>query len=564
MPRLIVGKNDLQTVNPILSQEWHPTKNEHLRPDDIAQFANKKVWWRGACGHEWEALVSKRSMGQNCPYCNHQRVLPGFNDLQSQYPNIAKEWNYSKNPSLLPKFITPRSNKKVWWMDNLGHEWEATPDKRTSRNQKCPFCSGVQYLEGFNGLEITHPHLAKEWSPKNSLHYNDPAIRSVSVILWVGDCGHEWEEKLTNRKSGARCPVCFKRIPKHVAGSFVYEYPELLKEWDHDKNQNIFPDKITSGSPKKVWWLGLCNHSWYAAISKRVSGTGCPFCSGHKVKQGFNDLATKNTKLADEWHPYLNLGLQVTELSANSHKKVWWLGDCGHEWEATINHRNNGSGCSICSGKKILIGFNDLASRFPGIALEWHVSKNGKTTPYNVTHHSGKKVWWQCLIDPEHHWKTAVSNRSNGKGCPLCVTYRNESEFRSFFTEATSLEFVDGRIAGERELFKRDKIQIDMINHESSVIIEYDGHFSHGGNKLYKTTLEHCLARDTDTTSALLKAGYKVVRIRETPLQFFELEHEKLFQVAFKDMDDKLPVVMAAVEALQAMGVDINIHKRKG
>ena len=46
--------NSLAEVHPELVSEWSE-KNLTLTPDDITFASNKKVWWRGACGHEWQA-----------------------------------------------------------------------------------------------------------------------------------------------------------------------------------------------------------------------------------------------------------------------------------------------------------------------------------------------------------------------------------------------------------------------------------------------------------------------------------------------------------------------------
>ncbi|MCX2748065.1 zinc-ribbon domain-containing protein [Arthrobacter sp. MI7-26] len=43
--------------------------------------------------------------------------------------------------------------------------------------------------------------------------------------------------------------------------------------------------------------------------------------------------------LANEWHPTLNGDLTPDWVSAGSSQKVWWLGECGHPWEATISSR---------------------------------------------------------------------------------------------------------------------------------------------------------------------------------------------------------------------------------
>lgn len=57
-----------------------------------------------------------------CPYCSHRR----FKDLSlaSLYPEMAKDWDYSKNDKeLSPETISPNSEKLVWWKCEHGVEW---------------------------------------------------------------------------------------------------------------------------------------------------------------------------------------------------------------------------------------------------------------------------------------------------------------------------------------------------------------------------------------------------------------------------------------------------------
>jgi hypothetical protein len=109
---------------------------------------------------------------------------------------------------------------------------------------------------------------------------------------------------------------------------------------------------VSHKSNKKVWWLGKCGHEWEAIINNRSKGRGCPYCANKKVISGFNDLETQNPTLALEWHPTKNGSLTPKMVTANSGKKVWWLGKCGHEWETRVSHRSNGSGCPYCCGQK--------------------------------------------------------------------------------------------------------------------------------------------------------------------------------------------------------------------
>jgi hypothetical protein len=57
--------------------------------------------------------------------------------------------------------------------------------------------------------------------------------------------------------------------------------------------------------------------------------------------------------------------------SAGSIVKVWWQCPEGHEWQAVIRDRVAGNGCPFCSGKKILVGYNDLATVRPELVKEW-------------------------------------------------------------------------------------------------------------------------------------------------------------------------------------------------
>lgn len=83
--------NLLSEVHSELISEWSE-KNLPLTLDKITYGSNKVVWWKGSCGHEWTATVKSRAIsGTGCPYCSHNKVLVGCNDLASQRPQIASE-----------------------------------------------------------------------------------------------------------------------------------------------------------------------------------------------------------------------------------------------------------------------------------------------------------------------------------------------------------------------------------------------------------------------------------------------------------------------------------------
>lgn len=195
---------------------------------------------------------------------------------------------------------------------------------------------------------------------------------------------------------------------------------ELLTEWDAAKNEPLAPWTVSPGSHSKVWWRCREGHEWQAPVYSRWAGHGCPVCGGQKLQQGVNDLASRRPELAAEWHPTKNGDLTPALVFPNSTKTVWWQCKEGHEWQATVNARANGSGCPVCSGRKLQGGCNDLATAAPELAREWHPTKNGDLTPDQVFPGSGKRVWWQC--EEGHEWQASIASRAKGgNGCPVCA-----------------------------------------------------------------------------------------------------------------------------------------------
>ena len=157
--------NSFASVHPKLVCEWSE-KNLPLTPDKITFGSNKIMWWKGSCGHEWQASVKSRSVGEKCPICSGARVVEGINDLQTLKPKIAAEWS-DKNGDLKPTMVSVGSHKKVIWKGKCGHEWTASVKSRTINGTGCPYCSHNTILEGFNDLATVCPDVAAEWSEKN-------------------------------------------------------------------------------------------------------------------------------------------------------------------------------------------------------------------------------------------------------------------------------------------------------------------------------------------------------------------------------------------------------------
>ena len=104
-----------------------------------------------------------------------------------------------------------------------------------------------------------------------------------------------------------------------------------------------------------------------------------------------------NKELMSDWDYEKNTDLNPKELTIGSDKKVWWkCCKCGHEWQAWIYNRSKGSGCPGCSGRALVVGKNDLLTKRPALAKQWHPTKNGFLSPKDVTFSCNKKIWWLC------------------------------------------------------------------------------------------------------------------------------------------------------------------------
>ena len=139
--KLLVGENDLASVNPHLAAEWHPSKNGKLLPQDVFPNSNKEAWWQCAKGHEWPAKIYSRNHGCGCPFCAGSKPILGETDLFTTHPTAALFWHSSKNTDLNPENLSYGSNKKVVWSCRVcEHEWKDSIKNFIQKGACCPIC----------------------------------------------------------------------------------------------------------------------------------------------------------------------------------------------------------------------------------------------------------------------------------------------------------------------------------------------------------------------------------------------------------------------------------------
>lgn len=130
-------------------------------------------------------------------------------------------------------------------------------------------------------------------------------------------------------------------------------------------------------------------------------------------------------EILEEWDYDMNVDYDIKKVGAHSSKKVFWkCPQHKHIYPAQIQKRVQGHKCIYCRNRAVLIGFNDLQSQYPSIALDLDEEKNGFSAK-DITYGNTKKIYWKCHVC-ECEWITSAARRtSSNTGCPICAKKRS-------------------------------------------------------------------------------------------------------------------------------------------
>ena len=345
-------------------------------------------------------------------------LIIGINDLATLYPEIVSEWNYEKNGNLLPNQVTAKSNKKVWWICNKGHNWQARISNRIILGRGCPKCfadNQTSFAEQaiLYFLDIYFMgKIENRYKFKDEKGFIEADIYLPNQNIVIEHDGMYWHKNKQEKDIDKECRfkimgIRFIRIEEHNRNVVIDNC--ILYNCRNNYNENL------SWAIQQLFkMLNIDNLFFDISLFRNKI---LEFSRKNEVK---NSLAIVNPELASEWNYEKNGNIKPTMFTCGSHEKVWWKCSKGHNWQASIASRNKGVGCPYCSGKKVFVGYNDLASKYPEIAKQWHPTKNGDLQPDMFTWCSGKRVWWLCPVCG-YEWQTIISNRTNkGTGCPEC------------------------------------------------------------------------------------------------------------------------------------------------
>ena len=352
--KVLEGYNDLKTWckknNPTILEKWDYEKNGDF-PLSETRNSNKTVWWKcKTCGNEYKNKIRNEISNIFCPKCN-KRNRTSFPEqaiyyyVKKIFPDAINGYKDLSNKITELDIYIP--SKKIG-IEYDGKAWHNSESARKKELLKYKACQN-------NNIILIRFKEKIGRSDKNTCDYLIKSSYNRDIQLF----NEELQTFINNYKNidinleRDRNDIYKQYITSMREKSLLLLFPTIADEWDYEKNYPLKPDMIPAFINKDFYFKCKNNHSYKIVVSKRTSrGDGCPYCSGHKVLVGYNDLLTTNPEIASEWNYNKNYPLKPENVSKGYDKKVWWIcSKCHRSFKCSPNTRTSGNvGCSDCKG----------------------------------------------------------------------------------------------------------------------------------------------------------------------------------------------------------------------
>lgn len=304
--KLLSTVNDLKTKYPDVAELFDESKNNVSSSAVKYNDSKRKYWFKCKNGHSFQTYihnVHKSLINSNgntcyCPVCCGKEILKGYNDFESQHPELMYLWDWEKN-NILPSEISCKDNsRKVWLRCSKGHSYKTYIASLIRSNQEsCPYCSGRQSsINKKHGLLIDeYPDIAKLYDEANTVSLSTLTSGSSGKYYFHCENGHFYSQDLAtviaSRNSTKGCPICRGRIIQPGFNDFESQHPELMYLWDWEKN-DILPSEISCKDNSRKVWLKCSNgHSYQTYIDSLVRShfECCIYCASEQ-NQSYGQL----------------------------------------------------------------------------------------------------------------------------------------------------------------------------------------------------------------------------------------------------------------------------------
>ncbi len=264
---------------------------------------------------------------------------------------------------------------------------------------------------------------------------------------------------------------------------------ELVKQALKEKDYTLV-DNIYKNNYKKMILKDLDGYYYLKSLDDILHYTPYKF---HKS----NLYTIKNIKLWCKSNDKPFKLLEGQEYKNNYIKLKWKClkEDCGETFEMSWNNIQSGWGCGYCAGKQVGLS-NCLATKNPELAKEWHPTKNGDITPYDVTSSSHKKIWWICQEkNCQHEWYTSPNGRKNS-GCAECSKSKGEKKIKEIF-DLNNIYCIPQQEFNGLIGIGGGNLSYDFYLPQYNLLIEYQGEF-HDGTAYQQTKKQFKIQQEHD------------------------------------------------------------------
>lgn len=450
---VVKGINDLATTHPVIANEWYQPENGDLTPSDVTYGSGKKVKWICPKGHIYSASILHRTNGgTNCPICNSGRQTSFAEQaiyfyVKQVFPNAINHYKEIFTNGMELDIYIPDIKLGIEYDGVYWHK-KAVIHEREKRKYDICKKNGIKLLRVREKEIEENKFPAADYSiiiPGDE-NVTDALNHVIQLVLAEIDLQsnywtrknpyHFWSDINVNIDRDKYEIFAYLNAP--VKNSVFDVAPELITEWDYERNGKLKPEMIKAGSSISANWIcSKCGYRWNAQVGHRaINHTGCPKCAGFVFERGVNDLATKNPELLIEWDYEINSAedLNPTEIQYNSSTKAHWIcSKCGHKWVVGIRNRSvEGRGCVKCGYKNAQKHKNEKKLETKGcianplLLKEWNYEKNSENglDPKLLSPGSNKSAYWICSTCG-YEWKAPISRRSSGAGCRKCADKAN-------------------------------------------------------------------------------------------------------------------------------------------
>lgn len=450
-----IGENDLETKFPEIAEEFDVEKNG-ITPNKVSPKDTKSYWWTCKNNHPsfYQSVSHRVTRKTMCPYCSGRKIISSINDLQTLFPEIAKEWDAKKNGGIMPKDVSPLTYNSYYWICPKGHSYRKKVIKRTKYHKQidCPKCIKA-YSTSFPEQAIYY--YVRKCFPDAINRYREPFEKGMELDIYIpsykigieydGQAFHNDEEQ--HKREYRKYLICKK------LGIRLIRIKETTNTWK-DTSDTIYHIKKRMNDEEMSMQLFSIfssifvwkTHSFKTESNKEVHlnryyGFPTDFNITRdrpeileylvNVEQSFGN---RFPELAIMWCKDENRNLTPYMFTPGSNYPVFWkCPRCGNTWKSPISSivQRKARLCKTCSmkenGKTITkvktMKHGSLAKKSEKLLKQWDYEANRNLSPYEIPLNYSKKIGWKC-DKCGYRWKSSPNSRVRAgviSDCPHCI-----------------------------------------------------------------------------------------------------------------------------------------------